>query len=136
VVPISDLFNWTILQYFRLLGVTCGPCGLLFKCDEEENIAPQDANECNLQRCEVAVESSLLAISYVFPHGALLQICSLPTRCPPRRGALDMCSTARIFRLEHNLCMKNTSTILNPGRSAASAQHSLRPPLHSFIASG
>jgi hypothetical protein len=36
--------------------------------------------------------------------GALLQICSLPTWCPPRRGALDMCVTARIFRLEHDTC--------------------------------
>jgi len=28
--------------------------------------------------------------------GALLQIWSLPTTCPPRRGALGMCGTARI----------------------------------------
>jgi len=28
--------------------------------------------------------------------GALLQICSLPTTCPPRRVVLDMCGTARI----------------------------------------
>jgi len=60
--------------------------------------------------------------------GALIQICSFPTSCPPRRGALDMCGTARIFRLEHNICMKSTSTMLNPGRSAASAQHPLLPP--------
>jgi len=29
-----------------------------------------------------------------------------------------MCGTARILRLEYNTCMKNTSTMLNPGRSA------------------
>jgi len=51
--------------------------------------------------------------------GALLQIYSLPTRCPPQRGALDMCGTARISRLEHIICMNSTSTILNPGLSAA-----------------
>jgi len=38
--------------------------------------------------------------------GALLQICPLPlllpTRCPPRRDALDMRVTARITCLEHN----------------------------------
>ena len=50
--------------------------------------------------------------------GALLQICSLPTRCPPRHGALDMCGTARISRLKHNICIQTTSTILNPGRIA------------------
>ena len=56
--------------------------------------------------------------------GALIQICSLPTRCPPRRGALDMCGTARISMLEHNTCIQSISTMLprNPGRSVASAQ--------------
>jgi len=38
--------------------------------------------------------------------GALLQMCPHTTRCPPRRSALDMCHTARIFRLEHNMCKK------------------------------
>jgi len=51
--------------------------------------------------------------------GALLQICALPTRCPSRHGALHVCGTARIFRLEHNICMKSISTMPNPGRSAA-----------------
>ena len=68
--------------------------------------------------------------------GVLLRICSLPVRRPPRRGALDMCGTARIFRLEHNICIKSTSTRLNPGRSAAYAQHPRRALSHSFIASG
>jgi len=48
--------------------------------------------------------------------GALLQISSLPTMCPLRCGALDMCSTARIFRLKHNICMQRISMMLNPGR--------------------
>jgi len=66
--------------------------------------------------------------------GALLRICSLPARWPPRRGALDMCGTARIFCLEHNICIKNTST--SHGRSTASAQHLRLLPSHFFIASG
>ena len=49
----------------------------------------------------------------------LLRICPLPTRWPPQYGALHMCGTARIFRLEHNISMKSTSTMLNPSRSAA-----------------
>jgi len=52
-----------------------------------------------------------------------------------QRGALDMCGTARIFRLEHNICIRSTSTMLNPGRSAARAQHPRLPPSHSFMAS-
>ena len=51
--------------------------------------------------------------------GALLRNCSLPTQCLPQHGTLDMCGTARIFRLAHNICIKSTSTMLNPGRSAA-----------------
>jgi len=39
--PAHNLMNST-------RGVTCGPCGLLSTCDEEANIAPQDADECNL----------------------------------------------------------------------------------------
>jgi len=68
--------------------------------------------------------------------GGLLQICSLPTRCPARRGALDMCGTARIFRFEYNTCIRSTSKTLNSGHSATLAQHPLLPPSHSFIASG
>jgi len=39
--------------------------------------------------------------------GALLQICSLPTSRPPRRGTRDMCGTTRMFHLEHNTYMKS-----------------------------
>jgi len=44
-----------------------------------------------------------------------------------------MCRTSRIFRLEHNICTKSTSTMLNPGCSAASAQHPRLPPSHSLF---
>jgi len=46
-----------------------------------------------------------------------------------------MCGTARIFCLKHNTYIKNTSTMLNHGRSAASAHHLRLLPSHFFIAS-
>jgi len=67
-----------------------------------------------------------LNISYVFHTwslSALIQIHSLSTKCPPGRSALDVCGTAKIFILEHNICMKSTCMMLNPGRSATYSQH-------------
>ena len=45
----------------------------------------------------------------------------------------DKHSTAKNFYHYHNVCITTTSSMLNSGCSAASAQHMCCPPSHSFI---
>jgi len=82
-------------------------------CSDGDHITPQDVQAYALGRCKWRYSTSY----YRVICGTLLQILSLTTRYPPRRGALDVCGTARIFRLEYNMCMKNTSTMVNSDRS-------------------
>jgi len=48
------------------------------------------------------------AMDTVLTHSMFLSLLH-----PPSTGSGDMCCTARIFRLKHNICTKSTSTMLN-----------------------
>ena len=89
-------------------------------------------NKAHALRCLLINPMYILTIStYASGRCTLLAIlCVLPSCCGTllqiffyfeQDVLLDtrLICAARIFRLEHNICIKSTSTMLNPGRSAA-----------------